>query len=94
MWNMRNLDLETAEAIALEVLNRTAFEESASQSLLYRRIVAAALEGIRAERERLAQWVVNDTHSVLCRGTARELQESIREMEGDRPATSLPGASV
>lgn len=76
---MNNLDFETAERIAAAVLHGTA-DEAISDSLLHHRIVEAALEGIRAERERLAQWVVDDTNSMICRGTAQTLQDAIREM--------------
>jgi hypothetical protein len=77
--SMTDLDLETAERIAVQVL-KGAGERAASQSPLHRWIVAAALEGIREERERLAQCIVNDTHSMVCRGTAGTLQDAIREM--------------
>jgi hypothetical protein len=79
MPTMKNLDLERAERIALKVLDGTV-DEVASQPLLHRHMVAAALEGIRTERERLAQWVVTDTNSMVGRGTAQTLQDAIREM--------------
>jgi hypothetical protein len=88
MPTMKNLDLETAEMIALKVLHEPV-EETASPSALHRCVVAAALEGIRIERERLAQWVVNDTNSMVGRGTARDLQDAIREMGCDCPTTSV-----
>lgn len=76
---MNNLDAPTPETIALNAMNWTE-EDAAKQHKLYGRIVVAVVEGMRAERERLARWIVEDTHSMICRGTARTLQEAIREM--------------
>lgn len=77
---MNTVDAQAAETIALKAMNWTE-EEAAQQHKLYGRIVAAVAEGMRAERERLARWIVEDTHSMICRGTARTLQEAIREMK-------------
>jgi hypothetical protein len=79
---MKNLDVETARQITLKAMNWMPDEapttaEEAAQHEFFRRAVSAVLEGIRTERERLAQWIVDETHSMLCRGTALELQEAI-----------------
>jgi hypothetical protein len=77
---MEHADLEFACSTTLSAMNWT-LDDASKLPELYHRVVSAVLEGIRAERKRLAHWIVEDTHSMICRGTARELQEAIRGME-------------
>jgi len=75
---MEDSDVKVAEVIVQKALDSTA--DRSDRGTRYRLMVAAVVEGIRVERDRLARWIVTDTHSVISRGTAVQLYESIVKM--------------